>query len=170
MKLHIGSRTRANGWTNLDISPGPHVDFVGNCRDLPQFADNSIEAIYASHVPEHLAYHQELPAALREWFRVLIPDGRLMISVPDMETLCHLFITPNISEQDQFHVMRMMFGGQTNAHDFHYVGLNWRFLKGYLAGAGFKEINRVESFGIFNDTSALKFRGVLISLNVTARK
>jgi predicted SAM-dependent methyltransferase len=170
MKLHIGSRTRVDGWKSFDINPGPEVDFVGSCGDLSQFADASIETIYASHVLEHLPYHRELPHALGEWFRVLMPNGIVMISVPDLETLCHLFISPNISEPEQFHIMRMIFGGQTSRHDLHYAGLTWRILSRFLAGAGFKEITRVESLGVFNDTSALRFRGALISLNVKAKK
>jgi predicted SAM-dependent methyltransferase len=170
MKLHIGARTRAEGWKTLDINPGPEVDFVGNCSDLSQFTDASIDAIYASHVLEHLRYDQELPGALGEWFRVLRPGGDVMISVPDLETLCHLFIRPNISQKDQFHVMRMMFGGHTSPYDFHYVGLTWRFLAQYLRVAGFQDITRVERFGVFNDTSMLMFGGVPISLNVKAIK
>ena len=54
--LHIGGSIRKEGWVNLDIQPGLHVDYVGNCVSLGQFAGASFERVYASHVLEHLGY------------------------------------------------------------------------------------------------------------------
>lgn len=170
MKLHIGSRERADGWKTLDINPGPQVDFVGDCKDLSQFPEGSIDIIYASHVLEHLPYARELPHALKEWFRVLKPSGRAMISVPDLETLCRLFLEAPVDANGRFHLMRMMFGGQIDEHDFHCVGLTWEFLSAQLARAGFRRIDKVTSLGVFSDTSMLTFCGTLISLNVIAEK
>lgn len=170
MKLHIGSRARVEGWVNFDIRPGPEVDHVGDCFDLSRFADGTVESIYASHVLEHLGYRHELAPALTEWRRVLQPGGTVMISVPDLETLCGLFIYPKLNTQERHFIMEMMFGGQTNSADFHKVGLNFEFLKSLLEAAGFADIRRVPSFGLFNDTSIYKFRGVPISLNVNAVK
>ena len=48
LRLHIGGRTPRAGWKILDVNPGPHVDFVGNCRDLSRFADGSVAEVYAS--------------------------------------------------------------------------------------------------------------------------
>jgi predicted SAM-dependent methyltransferase len=66
--------------------------------------------------------------------------------------------------------MRMMFGGRTTDYDVHYVGLNFEFLGGFLQETGFRDIRRVAGFGLFNDTSALLFGNVPISLNVEAWK
>jgi predicted SAM-dependent methyltransferase len=170
VKLHIGSRKRSEGWKTFDIEPGPEIDFTGDCKDLSQFADGSIEIIYASHVLEHVPYNFAMLKTLKEWFRVLKPGGTVMISVPDLETLCRLFLHPQMNTEHRFHIMRMMFGGQIDTHDFHNVGLDWNFLASYLQEAGFTEVTRVPEFGLFKDTSALKFCGVPISLNVTARR
>ena len=160
MKLHIGSRTRVEGWVNFDIRPGPDVEHVGDCFDLSRFGNGTIEAIYASHVLEHLGYRYELAPALAEWHRVLQHGGQVMISVPDLETLCGLFIYPKLNAQERHFVMGMIFGGQTNSADFHKVGLNFEFLDKLLTEAGFADIRRVPSFGLFDDTSEFKFRGV----------
>jgi predicted SAM-dependent methyltransferase len=169
MKLNIGGSRPAPGWTCFNILPGPHVDFVGDCRDLGRFADGSIETIYASHVLEHVEQKGILPT-LKEWHRVLEPGGTVMLSVPDLETLCRLFLDPRLGMPERFHVMRMMFGGQVDAHDLHLIGLSWEFLGAYLNEAGFRDIARVKDLGVFDDTSRLVFRGVPVSLNVTARK
>ena len=66
--------------------------------------------------------------------------------------------------------MRMMFGGRTTDYAVHCVGLNFEFLGQFLHDAGFREIRRVSGFGLFNDTSTLRFGNVPISLNVEARK
>lgn len=75
-----------------------------------------------------------------------------------------------MTANDRFFAMQMMFGGQTDEHDFHYVGLNAEFLAQYLQQAGFREVYRVSEFGIFDDTSSMRYQGVLISLNMVSIK
>ena len=170
IKLHIGGQEKREGWAILDALPGSIVDYVGNCSDLSFLADESCSEVYASHVLEHLGYNGELQKTLTGIYRVLKPSGRLRASVPDMDTLCKLFLYPALSRAERFHVMRMMFGGRTTEYDVHYVGLNFEFLGEFLQKAGFRDIRRVREFGVFNDASKLLFGNVAISLNVEARK
>lgn len=170
LRLHIGGKVQHPEWKVMDVIPGPHVDFIGHCTDLSRFADSTVTEIYASHVLEHLGYQTDLPAALREFHRVLIPGAELRISVPDISVLCALFLDPALSPNQRFQVMRMMFGGQSDEADFHYVGLNEEFLITFMHNAGFVDMVRVENFGYFQDTSCLVFSDRLISLNVFARK
>jgi predicted SAM-dependent methyltransferase len=169
MKLHIGARVRIEGWKTLDIAPGPDVDFVGDCKNLAQFADASVEAIYASHVLEHVPYRLA-EATLKEWHRVLAPGGTIMISVPDLETLANLYVNARTNAQARRFVMQMMFGGQADDHDFHYAGYDAALLAHLMKQAGFVEIARVSEFGVADDTSRMRFFGVPISLNLSARK
>lgn len=170
LRLHVGGVQVKPGWKILNIQAKPGVDFVGDCVDLSRFADGSAADVYASHVYEHLGYQQELPRAFKEVHRVLVPGGRFMFSVPDLETLCKLLLEPKLDGQQRFHVMRMMLGGQMDPYDFHKVGLTQEFAFSYLRGAGFTSARRVLSFGLFEDTSDLKFLGVPISLNIEATK
>ena len=48
--------------------------------------------------------------------------------------------------------------------------LTFEFLVAFLGNAGFKWARRVESFGLFNDSSMTRFANQLISLNVQAFK
>ncbi len=170
IRLHIGGHARHPDWQIVDVNPGPHVDHVGSCTDLTAFGDDSVLAIYASHVLEHLGYAKQLPAALREFHRILAPGGTLYASVPDLDTLCTLFIDPGLSDRERFYVMRMMFGGQVDDADFHHVGLNETILRSYLERAGFGDIVRVGDFGLFDDSSRIVFGGKAISVNLRAQK
>lgn len=170
LRLHIGGKMPHPDWKIIDVIPGPHVDYLAHCTDLSLFEASSATEIYASHVLEHLGYQSDLPAALREFHRVLIPGGELRISVPDISVLCSLFLDPTLDPNNRFAVMRMMFGGQSDEADFHYVGLNEEFLVSFLHRAGFVNIGRVENFGYFQDTSCLVFHDRLISVNVIAHK
>jgi predicted SAM-dependent methyltransferase len=170
-KLHIGGWVRTPGWEVLDANPGPHVDHVGNAKDLRQFADGTFAAVYASHVLEHFDYKDELQTTLNEWHRVLEPGGLLHVSVPDLNVLAGLFCDrQRLSAEDRFRVMCMLFGGHVDRYDYHMVGLYDELLVHFLGNAGFATAKPVADFGLFQDTSLLKMHGVQISLNVTAFK
>lgn len=169
-RLHIGGVERKPGWEILNIKPGPEVDHVGDIKNLEPFADETFELVYGSHVLEHVS-QSEIVSTLSGIRRILAPKGRLLLSVPDLDVLCRLFLEPELEKTAKFHVMRMMFGGQTDAHDFHHIGFNEVILKDYLAAAGFKYCQRVEDFGIFSDTSSFRpYANLPISLNMIAFK
>lgn len=167
--LHIGGEETKPGWKILNIQPGDGVDYVGDINDLSQFPDGMFDIIYGSHVLEHVSQRNML-RTLSGLYRILSPNGKLMISVPDLEILCKLFVHPEIDEESRFHVMKMMFGGQTDPFDFHYIGLTHEFMLGYLGAANFKFVQRVNEFGIFNDASSYAPYGAPISLNLIAYK
>ncbi len=166
-KLNIGGEQSLPGWEILNIKPGPYVDHLGDGKDLSQFEDQTFDELYASHVVEHFDYNGPLLEALKQWHRVLKPGGKLYISVPDMNILCQLFLKyKELADKERFFVMRMMFGGHIDRHDYHYVGLDYNILAHFLTQAGFQKIKRVQNLGIFEDTSVLNFKGISINLNV----
>mgnify|MGYP001212048679 FL=1 len=169
MNLHIGGRVRKEGWKVLNIQPGESVDFIGDISNLDQFPDESCEMVYASHVLEHVR-QADVPRTLAGIRRILAPAGQLLVSVPDWDTLCHLFINPIAAPEVKWHALRMMMGGQTDEFDFHYVGFNQMILTSFLRDAGFSDVTRVASFGLFEDTSDYAPYGFPISLNVVATR
>jgi predicted SAM-dependent methyltransferase len=170
-RLHIGGQIRTTGWEVLDANPGPYVDHVGDAGDLERFPTGTFTEVYASHVLEHFDYKDELLATLKEWHRVLAPGGMLHVSVPDMDTLARLFVDrQRLNPDERYLVMRMIFGGHIDQYDYHLVGLNEEFLRGYLVAAGFAQAARVPEFGIWDDTSTAQLKGVPISLNMSALK
>lgn len=170
LRLHIGGEAVKEGWKIVNIKPLPGVDFLGSATDLSVFQDGTVDAIYGSHIYEHLDYNSEVLKAFGEAFRVLKPGGQFLVAVPDLEVLARLFVEPGLTLQDKFHVMRMIYGGQTDPWDYHKVGYSADILAQFMASAGFEGMERVENFGLFSDTSTLAFFNVPISLNVRGYK
>lgn len=169
INLHVGGQQAKVGWKILDAIARPEVDFIGDIRNLGSLPDQSCAQVYCSHVLEHVGQRDLVPT-LKGIHRILQSGGKLYISVPDLGVLCNLFLQPRLDPAQRFHVMRMMFGGQTDDFDLHKIGLNAEFLADYLYQAGFYSMEQVENFGLFDDTSSYVSYGVPISLNVIAIK
>jgi len=56
----------------------------GDCADLSMFCDESLAWIHSSHVLEDWTY-TDLVGILREWRRVLKPDGVIVTNCPDQK-------------------------------------------------------------------------------------
>ena len=170
IKLHIGGKIPKDGWTILDIQAASYVDLVGSCMNMPFLEDGSVDQIYASHVFEHLGHREELFGALSECHRVLRTDGKLMMSVPDLKKLAALFVSSDISLNQRYEIMLSLFGGQLSPHDFHKSGFFEELLVKYLNATNFSNTEIVEEFDLFEDSSKLRIKGQVISLNVIATK
>ena len=102
--------------------------------------------------------------------RVLVENGKFYISVPDMDVLCKILIDKKKDPKIKIHALRMIFGGQTDEYDFHYFGYNFELLRGLLKNVGFRNVEKVKTFSLFNDTSDHAPYGEPISLNLIAIK
>lgn len=78
-----------NEWNELrfDIDPNVHPDIIGTLTDMSSVETSSIDAIYSSHNIEHL-YAHEIQTALLEFHRVLNNDGIVVITCPDLQSVC----------------------------------------------------------------------------------
>lgn len=170
LRLNIGGTQRREGWEIVDILPGSDADNVGDCANLGAFADESVDEVYASHVLEHIGYTNELPTALGHIYRILKPGARLRVSVPDLDTLFRLYLNPEHDQKTRWDIMQIIYGGQVDEYDYRKLGFSWDSLRRYLRQIGFRDIQRVGEFCLFDDTSSLRIGGQLISLNVEARK
>lgn len=168
MKLHIGGKETHPDWTILDAIHVPGiVDIVAHAHDIP-LEDNTVDALYASHVFEHFPLAQA-HGILQEWCRVLKPGGKIMVSVPDLPTLAHLYLNEPRPEL-RMELTRVMFGGQTTEYDFHYYGWEEIALREFMFASGFVDVRRVDFFRLFKDSSMLAIKGIPISLNMEAYK
>lgn len=108
--LHVGcgakSATRLHaifqtgGWdeVRLDIDQSTSPDISGSIVDMRGFAeDESCDAIWASHVIEHLSQH-EVAKALAEFRRVLVASGFALLRTPDIECVGQFIIDGRIRD------------------------------------------------------------------------
>ncbi len=93
-RLNLGCGPKhLEGYINIDVVPSRATDLVADVVRLPMYDDDSVDEIRMDAAYEHL-YRHERPGALREWFRILCPGGRLTINwIPDfdavVEAYCH---------------------------------------------------------------------------------
>ena len=108
--LHVGPGHRKNGsslpqafltpnWSEvrLDIDPNNEPDIVGSMLDMADVDSGSVDAIYSAHNIEHV-YAHEVPLVLREFLRVLKPDGFLLVTCPDLQTVCALVAEDKLTD------------------------------------------------------------------------
>jgi predicted SAM-dependent methyltransferase len=81
----------------LDINPQVQPDVVGSMTDMSAVNTASVDAIFSSHNIEHL-YPHEVNIALAEFKRVLAPDGFVVITCPDLQSVCALVAEDKLTE------------------------------------------------------------------------
>lgn len=90
---------RGPDWTEvrLDIEPKVKPDVLGDIRTLDGVPDNSHDTVWSSHNIEHLFAH-EVELALRSFLRVLKPGGYLLLTCPDLQSICALVAAGKLIE------------------------------------------------------------------------
>lgn len=71
----------------LDIDPGCAPDVVGTITDMKSIESGSVDAVFSSHNIEHIYPHEVAPA-LKEFLRVLSDDGFVILTCPDLQSVC----------------------------------------------------------------------------------
>jgi predicted SAM-dependent methyltransferase len=184
------------GFLVADAVPAPSTHFLTQAYDLSMVGDASVGLVYSSHTLEHLSHtlpppschaeggnaeatvgsrpqhngcESELGASLAEWRRVLVPGGRLLVAVPDMELLIMYFHLPETTHFQKKVILKFLYGGQEGEYDFHKVGFYEESLTQWLERYGFCNVTRVSDFRIFKDSSSSNYMpGMPLSLNVVA--
>lgn len=81
----------------LDIDAKVKPDVVGTMTDMSAVVSGSVQAVFSSHNIEHL-YPHEVPLALAEFLRVLSDDGFVVITCPDLQSVCELVAEDKLTE------------------------------------------------------------------------
>lgn len=81
-KLQIGGgKQYIHGFINLDIFPP--ADIIWDCRYGLPFLENKFKFIFSEHFLEHIDFPKSVKKVLSEIYRVLAPNGKLLLGVPD---------------------------------------------------------------------------------------
>lgn len=176
IQLNLGCfNKKMHGFTNIDIRKDVNPDVVDDILTLSTFENDSVDLIYACHVLEHFSREQSLDA-LRRWKQVLKIDGKLRISVPDIQATCEHYVC----YKDLDLLKCLFYGSQKHEYDFHYTGWDFQTLKRDLLQVGFVEVyeyswQKTEHAHVDDYSQAYlphmdKIHGKLMSLNVEATK
>jgi ubiquinone/menaquinone biosynthesis C-methylase UbiE len=96
-KVHITFRGPEWREVRLDIDPGVKPDVVASMTDMAAVESGSMDGLYSSHNLEHL-YPHDVPTALREFVRVLRPDGFALLTLPDLQRVAELVAADKLEE------------------------------------------------------------------------
>jgi ubiquinone/menaquinone biosynthesis C-methylase UbiE len=150
------------GWeeVRLDIDAGVNPDVVGSITQLESsFAAASFDAVWSSHVLEHLYAHEVYPT-LQQFIRVLKPNGFALIMSPDLEAVAHHIIKHGIaavayeSPAGPIRPLDMLYGHSRaiergHYHMAHRTGFTADRLGNLLLSAGFSTVStRTENFEV----------------------
>lgn len=70
----------------LDIDKAVNPDIIGDIREMPDVANETMDGLFSSHNLEHV-YAYEVPKVLGEFFRVIKKGGIAIITLPDIQSV-----------------------------------------------------------------------------------
>ncbi len=168
--LHVGSGPagneavhhlfRGSNWEHVrvDIDPDVKPDVVDDIRTLKNFENASADGVYSSHNLEHLHFN-DVHVALKTFYRVLKPGGRVFITMPDLALACQF-----IASGDPFTILYhspagpitpidVVFGYRpwtyNNPHQQHRCGFTKDVLEQLLFDCGFCNIQVIREKNTF---------------------
>ena len=170
IKLNVGCGYgwHEDGWTGIDWDvtssswkngqESPNYVNINILEGLP-YENNSVDIIYSSHTLEHFT-RLESAIVLKEFNRILKPDGILSLIVPDMD----VFLEKYYQRDESFLNMPDIIGGipTDNLTDnflmnfysdpsfnntCHKYAYNFENLSNILLEFGFKEVQKTDYFG-----------------------
>jgi len=138
MKLDIGCGIKESwyepegDWIRVDGFIDDPAIIKALAWKLP-YEDESIDEIFSSHTLEHINKFQ-IVDTLKEWRRVLKPEGKLTVRVPDLEWCCNWWINHQTTGWD----IDILFGNQSREGEIHLTGFNEKIMVDYLHEAEFQ--------------------------------
>ena len=134
----------------LDIDPSTAPDILASITDMSMVPSGSVQGIYSAHNLEHLNPH-EVVAALREFDRVLAPNGVAVITTPDLEMIAQAIMQGRLTDAAYVSPvgpvtpLDMLYGfgpwlAKGDLHMAHRTGFTAATLVDALVKAGFAQV------------------------------
>lgn len=154
-------------WSELrfDIDPSVSPDIEGTILEMSGVPDASVDAIFSSHNIEHV-YPHEVPVALCEFIRVLRPDGFVILTCPDLQSVAALIAEDKLthsayeSPAGPITPLDILYGHRVsmaagNLYMAHKCGFTKTVLQGTLLEAGFSSVGTLSRGHPFYDLWAV---------------
>jgi len=139
MKLNIGCGKKYDpNYCNIDLYEDLVADKLMSAFNL-EFGDSTCDEIKAIHIIEHLNFFETI-YALSEFFRVLEPNGELIIETPDLEKTCQHYLRANGEQKKK---ILGWFYGIPHKGLQHKICFPPYILTELLSNAGFRNISTV---------------------------
>jgi SAM-dependent methyltransferase len=148
-RVHMTRGFQGDGWREirLDIDPSVKPDVVGSVTDMSAVAEDSVDAVFSSHNLEHV-YHHEVPQVLNEFYRVLRPGGFVVLTCPDLKSVCAKVAQGKLvqplydSPLGPISALDILYGHQKQISEgktymAHKCGFTWETLCDHFNDAGF---------------------------------
>ena len=171
--LHVGpgSKTKnqttkefaAEHWKELriDIDSKVDADYHGTILDMEQVADEQVHGLYSSHNLEHVYSHQ-VKQALKEFLRVLKPEGFVVLTCPNLTPVCEAILKTGLevplyeSPAGPITPLEILYGHtasimQGNEYMAHKCGFTEKTLAGHFISSGFANTATISREAPFYD-------------------
>ena len=158
--LHVGcgfqNKSDLKGFDNdnwkeirFDIDKNVNPDIEGTLTDMSLVETGSVDAVYSAHNIDHI-YPHEVRIALKEFYRVLKDDGIVVITCPDLQSICEAVVNDKLLEplyeSEEGHPISpidILYGwrmsiAQGNEYMAHKGGFTYTALNASFFEAGFK--------------------------------
>lgn len=126
----------------IEFSPDKVVE---TCERLPEFADESQDFVFSSHLLEHISAYQ---SALAEWWRVIKPGGYLVLYLPHKDLYpkigqpgANIDHKHDFEQNDITNVMRSFGGWSLIVNELRADGNEYSFLQVYQKRDDPKQLN-----------------------------
>ena len=139
-------------WQELrfDIDPKVDPDIQGTILDMAAVEEGSVDAVFSSHNIEHV-YPHEVPIALAEFRRVVNADGFVVITCPDLQSVCELIAADKLTDAayespaGPITPLDILYGHRAslargNLYMAHKCGFTRKVLHATLQAAGFESV------------------------------
>lgn len=160
-------------WQELryDIDSSVEPEIVGSMVDMSALKNESVDAIFSSHNIEHLYFH-EIPNALNEFYRVIVKEGYVVITCPDLQSVCSL-VAQDKSEEIAYtspagpiSPVDIIFGYRRaiqngNIYMAHKSGFTQKTLINYFEKSGFKRTISITRPAPFFDIWLIAFKQII---------
>lgn len=134
LRLNMGCGTEIKkGFLNVDKYYAK-ADAQWDILDIP-LNDDSVAQVMCYEVLEHIPMKQ-IEKALSECYRILKPNGTIVLTVPDIISYCKNVV----NDPDNEYNITRIYGNQSHQGQFHFNGFTPKTLFRLLGNAGFRTI------------------------------